>query len=338
MNFSDRRLTCFAAGLMLLGSVSGCRSARYQTAGNPSETTTYGGTAVSPQSVPVREPPSAFGPREPIPMDPADEPVGRSTVEPVPEDVPAARSFDLGPALQATPDDSPVDEDLRFPEANRRTKQNRSLRGLLSAARQKSSGAPRKSEESTTLTTARPAQDRATAKLVQHSAAPARPVVETEPVLVSDPPTLLAPPAARPATRAIEPLELQIERLALCSEVRDFDDLVQVDPQRLTRQSPFLVYAALQNFRSHASHGGFQTLTRAQIELRTVGGEVVWRQALGNTTDVAARPRHHYFVAHQVSIPGHVAPGNYLLSLRVDDILSEQSASKQVAVRIYGGS
>jgi hypothetical protein len=161
---------------------------------------------------------------------------------------------------------------------------------------------------------------------------------DLEPVRLSELPSLVPPPASVAPQAAIERQDLRIDRIALCNEVRGYDDVAQIDPQQIGRNNHFLAYVSLQNYRSRASHDGFQTLTRSQAELRTLSGEVVWRQALGLANDFAARPRHQYFLAHEIAFPSHIPAGNYVFSLRVEDILSEQSATAQVAIRIHGGS
>lgn len=352
MIFSDRRLNSVVAGLVLMGAVSGCRSARYQTAEQSTGTTTYAGTPVTPRNGSIPEPPSAFGPREPVPVASPDDSYESTAPSPLQEDLPSARAYDLGPALQSTPDESPVDDDLRFPEANRRPKPGRSLRSILSANRQKSGVEVRTAAEkmhpsaisaSRTKKSLPTADARATAKLVTHPDAALRTKeqarkADLEPVQLSELPSLVSPPATAVTQTSIERQDLRIDRIALCNEVRGYDDVVQIDPQRIGRSNHFLVYVSLQNYRSRASQDGFQTLTRSQIELRTLAGDVVWRQALGNANDVAARPRHQYFLAHEIAFPAQIPAGNYILSLRVEDVLSEQSAVAQVAVRIHGGS
>jgi len=348
MILSDRRLNSVLASLVLMGAVSGCRSARYQTAENATGTATYAGTPVVPQSRPVSEPPSAFGPREPVPVSVPDEPYEQQA--PAPGGASSTRSYDLNPALQAVPDEPPVDEDLRFPEANRRTKQSRSLRNILSASRKKSGGEFRTASDKllpSTQSTVRAgrepsARNQESARLVQHSGSPQSDEQsrksDLEPVLLSDLPSLVPPPATANIQVAGDRQDLRIDRIALCNEVRGYDDVAQIDPQRLKRNVPFLVYVSLQNFRSRASHEGSQTLTRSQAELRTLAGEVVWRQALGTANDFAAKPRHQYFLAHEIAIPAQIPAGNYLLSLRVEDVLAEQAAVAQVPVRVQGGS
>lgn len=352
MIFSDRRLSSVVAGLVLMSAVSGCRSARYQTAEQSTGTTTWAGTPVAPRNGPIPEPPSAFGPREPVPVSSPEDPYESTAPAPLQEDAPAERSYDLGPALQSTPDESPVDDDLRFPEANRSTKPRRSLRAMLSASRQKSGLEVRTAAEkmrpsthsaSRTSKNVPVADDRATARLVTHSNAvpPTNEVArksDLEPVRLSELPSLVPPPASVAPQAAIERQDLRIDRIALCNEVRGYDDVAQIDPQQIGRNNHFLAYVSLQNYRSRASHDGFQTLTRSQAELRTLSGEVVWRQALGLANDFAARPRHQYFLAHEIAFPPHIPAGNYVFSLRVEDILSEQSATAQVAIRIHGGS
>lgn len=128
--------------------------------------------------------------------------------------------------------------------------------------------------------------------------------------------------------------KLGILRIALCQEVRGYDDLVECHRSTMVAGQPFLVYAALENFRSKSTANGFQTLTLSSLEVISRSGNLVSRQALGTAADLADAPRSHYFLTHTMKVPESLAPGDYVLQLNVYDLNSKQACQSQIAIRV----
>jgi hypothetical protein len=362
-------------GVILATAVAGCCSARYETVDTMVTDSRYGAAPPAPEPPSYHQPPTVRGPSEPIPALPHDNSLDRPTAPPRPTEVPQARGNRRGPGLDAfTYDEEEIednDDELRFPEARRRPAGGRSLKAILSGLRGKrrapapaGGGDPRATNANSipgharlaplpTVRTERvsqtvridpPVDDEALAERLPLPLArelqPARTVGGTgtvtrkasasEPMPIENPPRLIAPPVA--------PESETVTRVAVGSEVRGFDDLVEVDRDRLKAHQPILLYTALMNFRSQASRAGFETMTRSRLEIRTVDGEIVWSQPLGSVTDLASKPRHEYFLAHDITVPATLPPDDYTFVVRIDDLLAEQTTVGEIDVRIQGGS
>jgi hypothetical protein len=156
-----------------------------------------------------------------------------------------------------------------------------------------------------------------------------------EPIRLANPPRLRTPPVDGSCeTRSDADRGLAIPRTLICRQVRGFEDVVPLDPRRLSRGQPLLIYATLENFRSMPTSKGYRTLTLSTLEIRTPDGEVLQRQPLGTAVDLVEIPRRDFFLTHLVTIPGDLPAGDYLLDLTVDDLLKHESAHAQIAVRV----
>ena len=168
-----------------------------------------------------------------------------------------------------------------------------------------------------------------------------------EPVRMADPPRLSVPPSGgdrETADRETGEREngeevtsgLSVSKMVLCRQVRGFDDVAEIPPQHLRRGQPVLVYAALDNFLSIATAKGYRTLTLSTLEIRRPDGDVILRMPLGTAVDLSEAPRQDFFLTHRISIPENLPAGEYILSLRIDDLQARESSRSQLAVTVTG--
>jgi hypothetical protein len=159
----------------------------------------------------------------------------------------------------------------------------------------------------------------------------------TEPVRMDDPPRLNFPPSSGESDSGTEATPgLAVSRMVVCRQVRGFDDVVGIHPQRLRRGQPILVYAALDNFLSIATAKGYRTLTSSTLEIQGTDGDVVLRMPLGTAVDLCEVPRQDFYLTHRVTIPENLPAGDYIFDLRIDDLQSHESSRSQLAVTVTG--
>ncbi len=130
---------------------------------------------------------------------------------------------------------------------------------------------------------------------------------------------------------------LKITNLAICNEVRSFEDYSELDRRSLVIGQPILIYAAIANQKSLAYPEGYRTLTLSTLEIRTPTGELISRQPLGTAADLTRSPRSDYFLTHHLRIPEKLPPGDYVFQLGVHDLNSRQTSQAQLAVRVTEG-
>lgn len=161
---------------------------------------------------------------------------------------------------------------------------------------------------------------------------------ENGPVRVVDPPRLQTPPAGQELdSRSSATGVLAIPRIAICSQVRGFGNIVEYDVRKLRQGQQIVIYATLENFRSIATSKGYRTLTLSTLEVRKATGEVLKRQPLGTAVDLAEMPRRDFYLTHLVSVPEDLPAGDYVFGLFVDDLLGHESARTEIAVRVTEG-
>jgi hypothetical protein len=119
---------------------------------------------------------------------------------------------------------------------------------------------------------------------------------------------------------------LKIVRLTLAEEVDEQGVTVPLTAAVLRRGDAALVVATLDHVSTRATSNGFESETATEIELRAWNGIVLSRQSLGSALDVAKTPRDHYFIVHELAVPGDLAPGKYIVTLRVTDVTRQTHA------------
>lgn len=158
-----------------------------------------------------------------------------------------------------------------------------------------------------------------------------------EPVRMAEPPRLSVPPSGGDREIGDETAAgLSVSRMVLCRQVRGFDDVAEISPQQLRGGQPVLVYASIDNFLSIATSKGYRTLTLSTLEIRLPDGDVVLRMPLGTAVDLAETPRQDFFLTHRITIPENLPAGDYVLSLRIDDLQAHESSRSQLAVTVTG--
>ncbi len=165
-----------------------------------------------------------------------------------------------------------------------------------------------------------------------------------EPFDAAMPQLLPAPVSRQPARKARQvkfvPVStdqftaFQIPQLAICSEVRSFQDYDELDRGALRKGREILIYNTLRNFVSERSPQGYRTLTRATVELLGHGDRVVHRRSLGEAPDASRSLRRDYFITHRYVVPKDVPAGMYTLRLRIEDVLGHQAAHSSMTVHV----
>jgi hypothetical protein len=156
-----------------------------------------------------------------------------------------------------------------------------------------------------------------------------------QPMRVIEPPTLQSPPTLPDAEAATaQSARLAIPRIALCREVRSFDDVDEFDRRQLRCGQPVLLYSSLTGFESMPTSSGYRTLTLSSLEIRNDAGQVVSTHDMGTATDLTTTPRRDYFLTHQLRLPAELGAGNYVLELTVNDLIGKQTAKAQLAISV----
>jgi hypothetical protein len=129
---------------------------------------------------------------------------------------------------------------------------------------------------------------------------------------------------------------LQLSRLAICDEIRGYDDLNELNLQTLGAGQAILIYAAIDHYHSRSTRDGYRTVTVSTLEVRTREGMLVTRLPLGTANDLSPEPRREFFLTHHMEIPADLPAGDYVFRLSIADIFGQQEASRQLNVRITG--
>jgi hypothetical protein len=159
---------------------------------------------------------------------------------------------------------------------------------------------------------------------------------EELPVLEEEPAPLVSPSAA------VVPVEsgLRITRAALCSEIRAFDEITELDATHLSAGQPVLVYLALDGTTSETAGGAVWTRTESTLQILS-GGLVIAEQNLGEAVDAAREERSEYFVTHKLLVPSGLGTGPHVFRLIVRDVHSGESTASDLPVCLdpaQGGS
>ena len=119
-----------------------------------------------------------------------------------------------------------------------------------------------------------------------------------------------------------------ISTVALCSKVVTFGvyDELSSDDLVAGRSTPAIVYSEIRNLRSaQTADGQYRTVLATRLEVLTATGEPVWQHEEPEIVDQCRRPRTDFFLAHRISLPATLTPGEYVLKVLVDDKPCEDS-------------
>lgn len=130
---------------------------------------------------------------------------------------------------------------------------------------------------------------------------------------------------------------LSIPRVAICREVRGYENISEFNAGSLNAGQQILIYATLANYHSLPTSEGYRTMTLSSLEVRSRTGRLISRQPLGTAVDLSRTQRQEYFLTHAVTIPEALPVGDYIFQLSVYDLISQQSSQSQVGVQITGG-
>jgi hypothetical protein len=151
-----------------------------------------------------------------------------------------------------------------------------------------------------------------------------------------DPGSPAATARIRTAVAALEDgLPLEISELQLCRKVKGFGDYEPVGEAGCRPGGAVIVYCAMTGVRYEPDGGRYRSRLASRAEIAQAGGGApVWSTALGTADDLCQQRRRDFYVNYRVDIPDSVPPGSYELRLIQDDLVSSQSASRTVALRI----
>ncbi len=152
-----------------------------------------------------------------------------------------------------------------------------------------------------------------------------------------EPSGVQAVPLWKATSHSVSPASLpglRIVRLTLAEEVDERGATVPLANAVLRRGEAALVVAALDNVTARTTSQGLESETATEIELRAWNGIVLSRQSLGSALDVSQRPRENYFVVHELAVPGDLAPGKYIVTLRVTDVTSQSVAEARTELTV----
>lgn len=125
---------------------------------------------------------------------------------------------------------------------------------------------------------------------------------------------------------------LTVGRVAVCHEIRGFNDITELNPRELRRGQAILVYAALENSVGQFTDRGYCTETVSELELWSADGTLVARLPLGKAVDVAEQRRGDFFLTHHLRLPSNLRGGEYTARLRIEDLTSGQSTSADLVI------
>jgi hypothetical protein len=122
---------------------------------------------------------------------------------------------------------------------------------------------------------------------------------------------------------------LTIPTVALCRKVLTYGVFEPMEPEALVagRVLQTIIYVELGHFHSQrADDGVYRTRLRTELEIFTPDGRSVWRHDEPEIVDECRRRRSDFFIAQRVSLPPTLSAGDYVLKVRVEDLLSSRIA------------
>ena len=128
---------------------------------------------------------------------------------------------------------------------------------------------------------------------------------------------------------------LQIRNLNFCHRIDGFGNYERFPQDVFAPGDAVLLYCELRNFHSEpTADGHYESKMRSSIQFIRQGDNLVADQAeFDSTTDLSRTVRTDYFHAHRLDLP-QLAPGAYILKLRVEDELSGKIATESIPLTI----
>ncbi len=128
---------------------------------------------------------------------------------------------------------------------------------------------------------------------------------------------------------------LEISRATLCSAVRGFDDVTEVDAKSLAAGQPVVLYVALKGIGSRSVDAGQRSRTLSTLEIYS-GDRMLVRQSLGTANDLAPERRKNFFLSHLMQVPS-LREGAYTFRIRIFDLQADQAVQQDLPVTIRAG-
>lgn len=129
---------------------------------------------------------------------------------------------------------------------------------------------------------------------------------------------------------------LTIRRLEICSQINSFGRINLFPSNDFEAGQPLLLYAEIENFGTAATALGTQkTSFDATLQiLHTDRDTPIETLELKDITDEASSDRTDYFQSFELTVPSHLAPGEYLIRLNVNDKLRKRSATETIPFQV----
>jgi hypothetical protein len=129
--------------------------------------------------------------------------------------------------------------------------------------------------------------------------------------------------------RALAPLE--ITRMVFCQRINGFGAYVPLEGTPTFRAAcpgqpgeRVQVYAEVRNFKSKVRPDGqYATTLASKVEIRDLHDKLIWSYKFDSKDDASRTPRQDYFINYRFDIPANLTPGHYVLSIEVEDVLSD---------------
>ncbi len=148
----------------------------------------------------------------------------------------------------------------------------------------------------------------------------------------------------RTASRQLQPLStMKIRRMSFCNRIEGFGSFDVFPGSDFKAGQPLLLYAEIENYRSELTDDGeYRSEFAAKIQfIRDGETEPIASRTidLPEIEDRCIAERTDYFQSYELTIPT-LSPGRYILRLRVDDQLTQQTATSDLPfdIRPLGGA
>ena len=148
----------------------------------------------------------------------------------------------------------------------------------------------------------------------------------------------------RTASRQLQPLStMKIRRMSFCNRIEGFGSFDVFPGSDFKAGQPLLLYAEIENYRSELTDDGeYRSEFAAKIQfIRDGETEPIASRTidLPEIEDRCIAERTDYFQSYELTIPT-LSPGHYILRLRVDDQLTQQTATSDLPfdIRPLGGA
>jgi hypothetical protein len=131
--------------------------------------------------------------------------------------------------------------------------------------------------------------------------------------------------------------ELDIPRLTLCRRVDSFGAYEEITSRTFPAgaSTPVILYCEVENFVNEPTGDeSFQVVLSQRLEILTHDGESQWEVEATEIEDRSRNRREDFFIAQVVHVPPTLKPGDYVLSVTIEDKLGAKSNEKKLPFTI----